>query len=59
MDSAWSSTERDAPKVMPPVLLCWHATSEANGGMAVEDEPSHQYSSTFCFTVTDGSRGAV
>ena len=59
MDSAWSSTERDAPKVMPPVLLCSHATSEANGGMAVEDEPSHQYSSTFCFTVTDGSRGAV
>ena len=29
------------------------------GGMAVEVEPSHQYSITFCWCVTDGSRGAV
>jgi len=30
-----------APKVMPPVLLCWLTTSEADaGGMAVEVEPS-------------------
>ena len=49
-----------APKVMPPVLLCWSMTSEVDvGGMAVEDEPSHQHSITFCCHVTDGSRGAV
>jgi len=29
------------------------------GGMAVEAEPSHQYSITFCCHVTDGSKGAV
>ena len=28
------------------------------GGMAVEIEPSHQYSITFCCCMTDGSRGA-
>ena len=28
----------------PPVLLCWPTKSEVDvGGMAVEDEPSHQY----------------
>jgi len=33
--------------------------SEADGGgMAVEVEPSHQYSVTFWRYVTDGSRGA-
>ena len=49
-----------APKVMPPVLLCWSMTSEVDvGGMAVEDEPSHQHSITFCCHVTDGSRGAA
>ena len=33
---------------------------EANlGGMAIEVEPSHQYSIKFCCCVTDGSRGAV
>ena len=47
-------------KVMPPVLLCWPTTSEADvGSMAVEDEPSHQYPSACCCCVTDGSRGAV
>ena len=25
---------------MPPILLCWSAVSEADGGMAVEAEPS-------------------
>jgi len=51
---------RAAPKLMPPVLLCWPMTSEADGGgMAVEVEPSHQHSITFCCCVTDGSRGAV
>ena len=32
---------RTAPKVMPPILLCWPITSEADvGGMSVEVEPS-------------------
>jgi len=45
---------------MPPILLCWLTTSEVDvGGMAVKIEPSHQYPITFCFCVTDGSRGAV
>ena len=51
---------RAALKVMPPILFFWPTTSEADvGGMAVEVEPSHQYSITFCCCVTDGSRGAV
>ena len=55
-----ADTMRAAPKVMPPVLLCWPMTSEAGaGGMAVEVEPSCQYSITFCCRVTDGSRGAI
>jgi len=29
------------------------------GGMAVEAEPSQQYSILLCCCVTDGSRGAV
>jgi len=29
------------------------------GGMAVENEPSHQYPITLCCCVTDGSRGVV
>ncbi|MEQ5146204.1 hypothetical protein ABN231_18085 [Proteus mirabilis] len=48
------------PEVRLSVLLCWPTTSEVDvGGMAVEVEPSHQYSITFCCCVTDGSRGAV
>ena len=44
---------------MPPILLCWPMTSEADvGSMAVEAEPSHQYPIACC-CVTDGSRGAV
>ena len=51
---------RAVPKVIPPILLCWPMTSEANGGgVAVEVEPSQQYSITFCCHVTDGSREAV
>ena len=51
---------RAALRVMPPILLCWPTTSEANaGGMAVYTEPSHQYSITCCCHVTDGSRGVV
>jgi len=29
------------------------------GGMAVEVEPSHQYSVTFCCCMTEGCRGAL
>ena len=55
---------RAAPKVVTPpilfILLYWPKISEAGvDGMAVEVEPSHQYSITFCFCVKDGSRGAV
>ena len=47
---------RAAPKVMLPVLLCWLTMSEVDiGGVAVEAEPSHQYSVTFSCHVTDGS----
>jgi len=42
---------------VPPISLRWLMTSEADGGgMAVEAEPSHQYSSAWCCC---GSRGAV
>ena len=41
------------------VLLCWPRTSEMSAGMAVEVEPSHQYSVIFCCHVTDGSGGAI
>jgi len=51
---------RAALKVMPSMLLCWPMTSEADvGDMTVDIEPSHQYSSTFYYHVTDGSRQAV
>jgi len=50
---------RTALKVMPPILSRWSVTSQADvGGMAVEVEPSHQYSD-MCCGVKDGSRGAV
>ena len=40
---------RVAPKLMPPILLCWPTTSEADvGNMAVEVEPFRQYSIKFC-----------
>jgi hypothetical protein len=45
---------------MPPILLCWPTTSEVNVvDMAVEAEPSRQYSIKFCCRATDDSRGAV
>jgi len=45
---------------MPPILLCWSATSEADGGgVVVEVELSHQYSIRFCCHGTVGSRGVV
>ena len=57
----WQDYPRRATlKVMPPILLCWPTKSEVGGGrMAVEVEPSHQYSITFCCSVMDGSRGAA
>ena len=51
---------RTALKVKPPILFCWPTMSDRNtGAMAVEGEPSHQESITFCCRVTVGSRGAV
>jgi len=50
---------RANPKLMPPILLCWPMTSEANVDMAVEVEPSRQYSVKFRCRATDDSRGAV
>ena len=51
---------RTVPKLIPPILLCWLTTSEANiVDMAVEVEPSRQYSVKFCCRATDDSRGAV
>jgi len=45
---------------MPPILLCWPTTSEANVvDMAVEVEPSRQYSVKFCCRATNDSKGAV
>lgn len=51
---------RRSPKAVSPILWCWTTVSELDvGDMAVETEPSHQYSITFCCYGTDGSRGAV
>jgi len=48
------------PKLMPPILLRWPTKSEANVvNMAVEVEPSRQYSVKFRCSAADGSRGAV
>ena len=47
-------------EVRHPILLCWPTTSEANVvDMAVEVEPSRQYSVKFCCRATDDSRGAI
>jgi len=49
---------RAATKVMPLILLCLPTTSEADtAGVAVEDDPSHQYSVIFCCHVPQ--RGSV
>jgi len=51
---------RAALKVVPPILLCWPTVSEVViGVMAVEVEPSRQYSVPCCCYATDGSRGAM
>lgn len=47
-------------KVVPSILLCQPLTSEADvGAMAVETEPSRQYSIACFYHVTDGSRAAL
>ena len=47
-----------APKVMPPILLCWPTMSETDvGEMSAGAEPSPQCSVPCCCCVTDGSRG--
>ena len=57
--TAFSSSTTAALKVMPPILS-WLTVSEVDGGgMTVDTAPSHQYSITFSFCVTSGSRGAV
>lgn len=52
---------RAAPKVMPSTLLYCPTMSEVDIGiMAVEVEPSHQYSVKFCYHETDGKqRGSL
>jgi len=46
--------------LMTPILLCWLTMSEADvGDMAVEVEPSRQYTVKFCCHAIDDSRGAV
>ena len=53
-------TTRAAPKLMPPILLCWPMMSEANVvDMVVEVEPSRQHSVKFCCRATDDSREAA
>ena len=55
-----SHNTRATAKLMPPILLCWPTTAEANVvDMAVEVEPSRQYSVKFCCRATDDSRGAI
>ena len=51
---------RSAPKVMPPVLLCWPTMSETDvGGMAVEVEPPGQYSATLLMYDGQQQRGSL
>jgi hypothetical protein len=41
--NCWITCMRGAPKVMPPILLCWPMTLEADaGGVEVEVGPSQQ-----------------
>ena len=47
-------------KVMPPILLCWPTMSEVDvGGIAIEFEPSRQYSITFCCCGRWQQRGSL
>lgn len=51
---------KDAPEVIPPILLYRPTISEADvGGIAILVELSHQYSITFCCHAIDGIRGAA
>ena len=52
MKSICTGSMRAALKVMPPILIYWSMTLEVDvRGMAVEVEPSRQYSITFCCRV--------
>jgi len=45
-EMTWKYGTIAAPKVMPPVLLCWPTTSEVDvGSMALQFEPSPKWSS--------------
>ena len=45
---------------MPPILLFWPTTSEMDvGGMAVEVEPFHWCSITFCSCATNSNGGTI
>jgi len=47
---------RYAPELTCPILFCWLIISEADvSDVAVESEPSQQYSVPFCCHVTGGS----
>jgi len=62
---AWFSVYKEvctrvAPKVIPPILLCWLTSSKVNvDDVAVEIKPPCQYSVTCFYCNTDVSRGAV
>lgn len=48
---------RAALRVVPQILLRWLTVLEVDvGDVAVDADPSHQYSTTYCCPVTDGSR---
>lgn len=46
------------PKVTSPILVCWPTMSAVDvDGMAMEVEPSQQYSLALCCCAIGGSRG--
>ena len=55
----WGCYTRVAPKLIPPIVLCWPMSEVDVGDMAVEVEPSCQYSVKFCCRASGDSRGAV
>ena len=52
------SRHEAAPKLMPPILLCWPTTPEVDvGSMVVDAKPSHQYS--ICCDARNSSRDQI
>lgn len=50
---------RAAPKVLPPILLCFLTKSETSvSGLAVQAEPSYYYFITCCCHVDDSDSGS-